>query len=109
MVTRIIASIVFYLLIVGAAYPDDITLRCDLDPATIGIIVEQSLDLGVTWLVNNTHLAGTCPVNVTVPDGVLVLLRLTAQYPNGDATRMDAGAWFHSGWNLAVPHGGGVQ
>lgn len=94
----------------GFAYAADLTLRWDASADATGYKIYQSTDSGATWD------AGTDVGNVTeytitgVPDSGLVLFRVAAYNSQGEAVRLEAGAWYNGDWKPPKAAGGlGIQ
>ncbi len=97
------------LLVSSVVFAKDLTVKCDLDTLAIGYIVEESDDLGITWVeVSNT--SSNIAVIVNVPEDKHIMFRFANYNSVGKTYRYDAGVWYNGTFTVPlIPSNTGME
>ena len=108
---KTILFVIVFMFISCTIFAADINMKWAVSTGADGYNIEQSTDLGVTWLgIKKVDGGDVLSTTVNVPDDGLVLLRLNAYNNIGTTWRLDAGAWYNGLWKpLEAPSGAGIR
>lgn len=86
----------------------DVPLSWEPVPNATSYKVQMSTDIGLSW-TQERPATGTSLLWTGAPDTGLLLFRGIAIGPQGEAIRVDAGAWYNGSWSLNFVKGMGIK
>lgn len=104
----IVLVVLFFL--VSVVHAANIYIKWDASDGATGYKLYMSIDNGQTWDTGSDVGNVTEVTDFSVPDGQLVLIRVSAYNAQGESIRHDAGVFYNSSWKVpSQPSGAGIE